>query len=152
MIPEQAASAWICTGCGEKNPSWCKCINDAVDNRYPEAVWNAMSDTEKVEFLATEIMGWHRVVARGRKLRKDVYIWATQDRDQDKHWDFAEEDDWNPLTSWDHWRQVELRIMQDEGIWGEFMSQFPFLIEKSYMEADLPLRAKALYLSYQATR
>ena len=54
---------------------------------------------------------------------------------------------WKPRENWNHWREVEERIIKDGHLWGCYMSQFPFLIEKSYMQSDLATRAKALYLA-----
>lgn len=114
----------------------------------PSATWDSWTVEQRTEWLATVIMRWFRVKARGRGA--GVFIWATQDRDQNHHWDFAEEIDWNPLSSWDDWRRVEERVMEDEELWEKFADRFPgdFPID-TYMRADLPTRAKALYLAYR---
>ncbi len=62
--------------------------------------------------------------------------------------------DWNPLKDWNHWRQVENKIMENNNIWADFMGTFDvsYLPEQScpdttvlkYCLAGLPTRCKAL--------
>jgi hypothetical protein len=99
-----------------------------------------------IERLATEVMGWHKVKARSNGNR-DAYVWATHDRDQNEHWDFAAEIDWNPLTDWNHWRQVEKRVMEDEDLWELFCINCcrpKSCLIGNYMQANLPTRIQAL--------
>ncbi len=105
---------------------------------------------EQIEYLATKVMRWHKVKARGRGA--GVYIWATQDRDQDKHWDFAEEIYWNPLTDWNHWRQVEEKVMETAELkWRMIENIHPDDRQwlYFYMQADLPTRVSALISAHQ---
>ncbi len=57
---------------------------------------------------------------------------------------------WNPLTSWDNWRQVEEKVMEDEKLihryWDQVMklniqTPIPRLV---FIFADLPTRCSAL--------
>jgi hypothetical protein len=108
-----------------------------------------MTDEQKIAYLA-EMMGWHKVKARGNGNR-DVYIWATRDRDQNIHWDFASEIDWNPLTDWNHWRQVELEMMETGwrgSLRSHFLEQFENIAE--YIEADLPTKVSRLIAAHQS--
>jgi len=49
---------------------------------------------------------------------------------------------WNPLTDWNHWRQVEEKVMEDEELVYKFIRDFA--TTDIYMKADLPTRCKAL--------
>ena len=58
---------------------------------------------------------------------------------------------WNPLESWDDWRQVEEKMMEDGKLWAAFLKNKVWgrsaVITPCYMMADLPIRARALYLA-----
>jgi len=53
---------------------------------------------------------------------------------------------WNPLTDWNHWRQVEEKVLKTKGLTEKFQSFFSVQSNHvyAYMAADLPLRCKAL--------
>lgn len=104
-----------------------------------------MTDTERIQRLATEVMGWHE----GKARHCGVCRWW---------WDEAEEnymgakyarcDDydevWNPLTDWNHWRQVEEKVMEDETLFFEFSVVLADSFGTPLIRADLPTRVDAL--------
>jgi len=55
---------------------------------------------------------------------------------------------WNPLKDWNHWRQVEEKIMEDGDLFGKLVMSFgKDLFGQNiikYLQADLPTRCKAL--------
>jgi hypothetical protein len=94
-----------------------------------------MTDTEIIERLAIEVVG-------------------RTDFPQDKPGIY---DRWNPLTDWNHWRQVEEKVMENQTLWLEFRRQYNLWSKqddfradnydhhwKVYMKADLPTRCRAL--------
>lgn len=116
-----------------------------------------MSDTEKVEWLATEMMGeeWKRENTYWNRLRVDCGYGH-------------EHVNWSPLYDWNHWRQVEEKVMEQDDkagthllpdmmmLCGGRQSTTPDLAEYigfmafNYIKSDLPTRARALYLAYQS--
>lgn len=114
-----------------------------------------MPDTEKVEWLATEVMGWHKATIQ--KTERSFY-WF-----EEKMMSPVAMPYWNPLTDWNHWRQVEEKVMQNPDRFKAFVKQLEIVCEPSmqqsswtiarlYVRADLPTRARALYLAYQSLR
>lgn len=55
---------------------------------------------------------------------------------------------WNPLKDWNHWRQVEEKVMEDESLfhlWITRIDQPPASsVSWHYAKADLPTRCKSL--------
>ncbi len=121
-----------------------------------------MTEQQKIERLATEVMGW------GKKHVKDnpelSFQWWSDGEPTFKYWKdvtVGEVDDmvhnsmvpeqaddihalmWNPLTDWNHWRQVEEKVMEDERLKAWFFADFCDEIE-TYLQADLPTRVDAL--------
>lgn len=94
--------------------------------------WQEMSEEEKVSWIATEVMGWTQ------------WPWL---HDHDEEWKV-----WNPLTDWNHWRQVEEKVMvMKSPLWGKYLitlegnNGFDF-----HMRADLPTRCQSLFLAYKS--
>ena len=61
-------------------------------------------------------------------------------------------EDWNPLNNWNHWREVEEKIMEDEKTWNSFLLRFDprphqRSIVKPYMKSDLRTRCICALLS-----
>lgn len=135
--------------------------------QQPSETWDKMTDEERIAFLAMEVMGWE-------KRKNQNSFWFTKDIENDidamqlASWDEEKQPHlfWNPLTSWDDFRQVEEKVMEDLNLWLEFMH---VLFEElspeppeavvdcdqthaiaSCMLADLPTRAKSLYLAHQS--
>lgn len=91
------------------------------------------TQVEKIERLA-EFMGWKK-----RELH---------DTFRSPYWESDGEfvvwlEVWNPLTDWNHWRQVEEKVMEDEDLWNWFMADFCDEVT-TYVQADLPTRVDAL--------
>ena len=137
-------------GCLSSLPTTSK-LNDSFATL---AVWNAKTEAEQVEWIAVEIMGW-------KKNQETGYKWRFADDGTDVYWQWENKDStfgsrkgWNPLTDWNHWRQVEEKIMEDEELWEEMMEQNHQLPNKrsfdvySYWKATPPERGSALYLAY----
>jgi hypothetical protein len=112
--------------------------------------WNAMSDAEKVEWLARGVMEWQKEVDD-----EDGYPWWV-----DKNGRMTDCMTWNPLTDWNHWRQVEQEVMEDgklhckfiEAVVDVYRGRGPRGIVDENMKTDLSTRARALYLAYQSLR
>lgn len=110
-----------------------------------------LSDEQIIERIAVEVMGWHKVEARGNgNMGK---IWATHDRDQNKHWDYAEDIRWDPTSDWNDFRAVEEKVMEDDFLFRAICTNV--VLEKGikhsgfgatdmYVIADLPTRCRAL--------
>lgn len=110
----------------------------------PEAAtaWDSMTDQQRIEWLAT--------VAR---LKYAGGEWGSLDTNH-------MQPTFSPLTDWNHWRQVEEKVMMETGlmtsyidelvnnIFGDDLSKLSGI--RCLIEAELPTRAKALYLAYQA--
>ncbi len=118
-------------------------------NLTPSAQWDAMTNEERVEWLATRVMGW--------KYEPSPYDFFWKDDVGRKALGLSHEHSWNPLQSWDAWRQVEEKVMNfgDEGIlkntWlGHFATAGAYTSMWALLEADLPTRAKSLFLATQA--
>lgn len=97
-----------------------------------------MSDPQKIERLATEVMGW---TWRPREQYPNgAEYWC--DSNGICHTQII----WNPLTDWNHWRQVELKVMEDNDLWLRFVRDSKgFTYEMSdYMKMDLHTRVDAL--------
>jgi hypothetical protein len=109
--------------------------------------WHSLTEQEKTAWIAETIMGW----------AEDLYP-AMSAGDIGTYW-IKEHKlmaiDWYPLIEWNHWRQVEEHIMQDEKLWNAFLLQYDpkpheRSIVKPYMQSGLPARCQALYSAYQS--
>jgi hypothetical protein len=105
-----------------------------------------MTDEQKIAYLAERMMGWC-VSKDGKRVMRDL-----DDMWNDKPFD------WNPLADWNHWRQVEEKVMEDEKLihryWDEVMranilTPIPRLV---FIFADLPTRVSALIAAHQSLR
>ena len=122
-----------------------------MTNEAAASAWDFMSDTEKVEWLATEVMGWKRM-----PYQEVPQEWVCDGKTM------AICRDWNPLTDWNHWRQVEEKVMEDEDLFDEYRGQLfdlaraesPHLLTgaESMIRSDLPTRGRALYSAFQSPR
>ena len=118
-------------------------IKEAWNKGVAEAVWDSMSDAEKVDWIATKIMGWRK--NRGSSWRHGRWM--------------KEGIIWNPIESWRSWRHVEEKVMSDEDLLWEFVHKIDGMERWGdpetvvlYMQTLLPTRARALYLAYQSLR
>ncbi len=111
-------------------------------SQTPSALWDSWADQQKREWLAIEILGMIRVHTQSPFLF-------------DKN-GMGRPADWNPLIDWNAWREIEEKIMEDEQLFTEWvwtiaspgMNARPVSLE--FCEADLPTRARALYLAYSS--
>lgn len=94
-----------------------------------------MTDNQIIERLA-EFMGWKKGVT--------MNVW---------HDGACIHLEWNPLESWNHWRQVEVSVRLDADLWHEFMHEIdvntshvgtPSAATAVFSATDLPTRCKAL--------
>lgn len=125
----------------------------------PPTTTSALTDEQIVERLANEVMAWHKDVrdsGRSMWVNADNYGMGYTEsyfNQASCSMDFA----WNPLTNWNHWRDVELKVMEDEKLWAEFSlvidsystgymkrSDGSLTFNNKYMEADLRTRCLAL--------
>ena len=98
-----------------------------------------MGATERVEWLARGVMEWQKEVDD-----EDGYPWWV-----DKNGRMTDCMTWNPLTDWNHWRQVEQEVMEDEDLWNAY---WDFMDEVMNRSPDLVERARCLWLAYQSLR
>src|SRR5947208_1519299 len=98
----------------------------------------------QIEYLATKVMGWTRIQVQ------DPYWW-----DKNGH---GTHEAWNPLEEWNHFRQVEEKVMEDgELVWAMLQQLDGMLSNKDsqnrvgskYMRADLLTRVSALISAHQ---
>lgn len=105
-----------------------------------------MTNQELVNRLAMEVMSW---------VEEDgAWIGANGEPMAKTRIGGYEGQYWNPLTDWNHWRQVEKRVLENEDLFGAFKRSFmdsdtvhPYLLNDNiylYMKADLPTRCRAL--------
>jgi hypothetical protein len=111
------------------------------------SAWDAMSDEQKVEWLATRVMGFNWNFSSGSftktHIRPSIALFSKAD--------------WNPLTSWDAWRQVEEKVMEDKELpfiyIGKLIDDMKMkketYIYHGLIKADLHTRAKSLFLADQ---
>ena len=97
-----------------------------------------MTSQEQIEYIATKVMKWHlKTYAAG------AY----------GHWLNAKNEKihgvglWDPLESWDDWRQVELKIMEDRDLWYEYVSRIGSGL--NMMQNELPTRVFFLIASHK---
>jgi hypothetical protein len=118
---------------------------------------NPMTPQAQIEYLITEILrkkifepteegfvtdgNFTKVVALG----KTTYL----------YWNGKKDVIWNPLVSWDDWRSVEEKVMEDEKLFTEWVwtiatpGKNARPVSMEVCEADLPTRCKALIAAHQ---
>lgn len=102
-----------------------------------------MTDEQIIDRLAVHVMGWH-LDEDGRYLDWKHRRW------------YGEENPWNPLIDWNHFRQVEERVIEDEDLAEEYL----FALEPEddgwerlawiLLKADLPTRCKAVLNAFDS--
>lgn len=99
------------------------------------------TDQQIIERLATEVMGWKQE----QKWYGVWYLLADCPHEGDLPWD--------PLTDWNHWRDVEIEACRNFRLWHEFMhnlginttgTNVPSDCSKMYVRAPLMNRCLAL--------
>lgn len=114
--------------------------------------WEKMTEEEKTDWIANNVMGW-TIDITGKKPR---YCRPLRGGSVES-WDF------DPLHDWNHWRGVEEKVMEDEKLMSAYLdfidgtsvgyaqlSDGTLTMVNKVMKADLPTRAKALYLAMQS--
>lgn len=132
-----------------------------MTNYSPSQVWDSMSEEMKIEWMA-KVMGWTMRVQQNK--RNPEYIARTW-HDSKGRWQMNV-GPWDPLTDWNHWRQVEEKVMDtehlrevfvaevliiihgEEKILGAYKDYFTRIIE--YARTNLRTRAKALFCAYHS--
>lgn len=116
------------------------------NSQEPSATWDEMNDQQKIEWLATFI-GWHK---DGRYwINSNGFTMAICEKPNMTQLEY-----FDPLTDWNHWREVEQRIMSGT-ISVEYYKQLTRKADTAMdvfwiaTNADLPTRAKAIYLALQ---
>jgi len=104
----------------------------------------ALSDEELISKIATEVMGWKRgphpdgITARAQ-------WWYVDGIAIRPAYSIKREGQWNPLTDWNHWRQVEEKVMADRELLFKFFNSTAFNQSLGhYLKADLRTRCLAL--------
>lgn len=99
------------------------------------AVWRSKSHKERVQWLANDFLQWNVDVSKTILGRI-----------------------WNPLISWDDWKQLEREAAKTPRLWNRYKFYIRELTTNESdeddstdccMKADLPTRAKALFLAHQ---
>ncbi len=110
-------------------------------------IWHFTSpkvqDSEIIKSLG-KFMGWSHVEGAAPE-----FGWLNPDET-----DNAKSFRFDPLKNWNHWRQVEEKVMETEGLLARLIIKFnkgvkqkglaEFVSFYNYMKADLPTRCKAL--------
>ena len=114
------------------------------------ARWDAMKNEERIAFLAKEVMEW--------KVSRNP-ITGKMHREMGPERDNLPGEIWNPLTDWNHWREVEVEACRNGTLWHNMMHVLginttgtgtPSDCSKMYVRSPLQNRARALYLAYHA--
>ena len=102
-----------------------------------------MTDQEIIEILA-EFMGWHKhggtTIHKKTGEMKKIWWWVL---DGEVPALDMESKDWNPLESWDDWRMVEERMLEDESLYHDFMDN----LTRRDIDGQLPALRITCYLS-----
>ncbi len=105
-----------------------------------------LSDEEIVTRLATDVMGWEKQKDGRWQDREGIPLFVTWQNTAV----FFTLPLWNPLVSWDAWRQVEEKLMEDEEMFAQFVvnvighTTFSWNAVLEYQKADLRTRALAV--------
>ncbi len=108
----------------------------------------AMTEEQKIAYLAEKVMGWEK-----DWISPDFYFWIVPGTP--KHVAPIANKWWNPITDWNHFRQVEEKVMEDFALLSAFMHR---LIDRqpeeddyvALLKADLPTRVDALISAHQS--
>lgn len=123
-------------------------------------MYEELPDEQIRYLLATEVMGWKLMdYDTGDYGTKDEWLgdassndgWSWEGRGGD-----SEAWDWNPLTDWNHWRQVEEKVMEDETLWHYSLKKLGAITGDIdhhigiYMEAHLSVRCRAVLAAWDS--
>lgn len=114
-----------------------------------------MTTQEQIEYLATKVMGWQEISDRHCRFCK---WWANHEKGTVIAKRGCSEDhleEFDPLDNWNHWRQVEEKVMEDAELFDKFQSHKHWTTSKGvswmqwYMAASLPVRVDCLISAHQ---
>ena len=123
----------------------------------PKVEPSTLSAQDQIEYLATKVMGWtvkeqehiyhNRCYPKLPKQYVKLYL------DGSGHC-VQQDDTWFPLTDWNHWRQVEEKVMETKLLWSQFLCAIRETDPKlnlcgEYMKTDLPTRVSCLISAHQ---
>ncbi len=104
-----------------------------------------MEPQAQITFLAEKIMGWTR-----HDYKSGLSEWYDK---EGAHAYFTNANEWTPLTDWNHWRQVEEKVMEDEELWSAWIKgmQPEFILQfDTYMNTSISKRVSALIAAHQS--
>lgn len=109
-----------------------------------------MSPEEQIRYLAERVMGWKKtslaviMPAVYGDADEDLEMW---EKNPSSH---IAVQNWHPDHDWNHWRQVEEKVMEDELLVERYLYCFeaPWRI-KAFLKADLPTRVSALIQAHK---
>ncbi len=112
----------------------------------------SLTDEQKIAYLAEKVMGWKKETQNADGCL--WHFWTVNDIHM------IETGAWNPLQSWDDWRQVEEKVMEDRNLFnnyivtlaedgmGEDISKTSGV--RSLIESPLPTRVDALIAAHSS--
>jgi len=71
-----------------------------------------LTDQQLISEVATHVMGW----------KMEEGSWFDMKRPEN-HWWVSDCRDWNPLTDWNHWREVEEKLMERTSVFWRFVDE-----------------------------
>ncbi len=102
-----------------------------------------MTDSQKIERLATEVMGWRTEADNEPDTDNTPWYWWVDENGHE-----YECTTWNPLTDWNHWRQVEEKVRVTYKLNTSFYEYFEGNncneAVDNYIGTDLPTRVDDL--------
>ncbi len=103
----------------------------------------ALSDEQLIEKLAVEVMGWEDAsYFEGRNKRKEWKPYGVNPYTPISG-------TWNPLTDWNHWREVEEKLMSNDMRFVKFCWHHFRWAMRKYIETDLRTRCVIALLAVQ---
>lgn len=105
-----------------------------MSDKRKASAWESMTDQQKVEWIAEEVMEWERSPS-----------WEYGVVDPDYSLPFE------PLGNWNHWRQVEEKVMGDNELDDAYFAHV-MNTNEYFPKVGLATRARALYLAFQSLR
>lgn len=104
----------------------------------PESSTPAATDQQIVERLAVEVMGWETGTYEGEDRWYDFAVFGSK----------GTPFDWNPLTDWNHFRQLEEKVFADPSLTLDFLNELHnpngMGTLNNYVMSDLRTRCLAL--------
>lgn len=147
--PRHAVPFWVFSFCPSGHGVGCDFVFLHRITMTPldsSQAWDAMSDQQRVEWFGE--FAWHECAC------------ICHDFQNGRDCGCCSVEDFDPLHDWNHWRQVEEKVMEDERLGDAFMRKIendafnkkPQTMKpyKAAFFADLPTRCEALFTAYQS--